>query len=141
MREIKFRAWNIVHNLIYYKEEGQSNASFFNNCPESIYKLMQFTGLKDKNGKEIYEGDVLRVYDYNDTWNDGAIGDVDWDEECGGFRFNWKILLAKSGEKDFRKPISTICSSAGYNSNERENIIEVIGNIYENPELLEEVGI
>ena len=144
-REIKFRCWNknkkcmmkvmgidLAKPIFIYGIDYKKDRVYFKDL-----ELMQFTGLKDKNSIEIFEGDIIRTYGYNDKWDDGAIGDVDWDEECGGFRFNWKILLAKSGEKDFRKPISTICSSSAYNSDEREGRIEVIGNIYENPELLE----
>jgi len=134
MREIKFRAWNIVHNLIYYKEEGQSNASFFNNCPESIYKLMQFTGLKDKNGKEIYEGDVL-------TWladdiNKKAI--VIW-KDCG-----WCAKRIDKKFNEFEKYIQfSDFIPVEISEDGKDDLFdgEVIGNIYENPELLKEVGI
>ena len=108
----------------------------FNNCPYVIW--VQYTGLHDKNGEEICEGDILRAYKYNEKWNDGAIGDVTWDEKRAQFRFNWKILLAKSGEKNFRNPISTICSSSAYSSTNREGEIEIIGDIYTTPKLLED---
>ena len=103
--------------------------------PVKINTVGQYTGLKDKNGVEIFEGDIIRTLEYNEIWDDGAIGDVIWRE--AQFRFNWKILLAKSGKKDFRNPISTICSSCAYNSNEREGGIEVVGNIHEHSHLLE----
>ncbi len=150
VREIKFRAWSFINKdmkEVNYIDFGNRIAETKKDklgCWDSFkvkdkeLVLMQFIGLKDKNGKEIYEGDILRNYDYNEKWDDGAIGDVDWDKECGGFRFNWKILLAKSGERDFRKPIGTICSTSAYNSDKREEEeFEVIGNIYENPKLLE----
>mgnify|MGYP001233689767 FL=1 len=76
--------------------------------------LMQYTGLKDKNGKEIYEGDIIRESD----------GD-------GGYIYA-KVVYYKDGfmgkEKGFEPeyPISDF-----------KNETEVIGNIYENPELLE----
>jgi uncharacterized phage protein (TIGR01671 family) len=135
MREIKFRAWDTEVKTMY--SDLKYLPPFKCNENEEIWVMMQFTGLKDKVGKEIYEGDIIRTYEYNDSWDDGAIGDVTWDNERAQFRFNWKILLVKSGEKDFRDPISTICSSSAYNSDRSEGEIEVIGNIYENPEILE----
>lgn len=74
--------------------------------------LMQYTGLKDKNGKEIYEGDVVR------THNDMASEQVYWNNEYAQF--------SKGRVID------------GVFSNIHEDIsyCEVIGNIYENPDLL-----
>ena len=137
MREIKFRAWNPKTKTMLVDVESRFCLSLIILQQEEYkgYILMQYTGLKDKNGKEIYEGDIIRTYNYNDKWDDGAIGDVNFEE--AGFRFNWKILLAKSGEKDSKTPVSTICSSKAYESEKRETGVEVIGNIYENPELME----
>ena len=133
MREIKFRIYDKEIKKMQYSDTLLY--SFFRMYSAEEEGLMQYTGLKDKNGKEIYEGDIIRTYNYNDKWDDGAIGDVNFEE--AGFRFNWKILLAKSGEKDSKTPVSTICSSKAYESEKRETGVEVIGNIYENPELME----
>ena len=82
--------------------------------------LDQYTGLKDKNGKEIYEGDVVRIWadpkDYNGYKGHNYIGVVEWDEFILGF-----ILSDGHGLKDFE-------------------FIEIVGNIYENPELLNKEG-
>lgn len=114
MREIRFRSWNKVHKKmeICPVVGGIMGISF--NKP-----LMQYTGLEDKNGVEIYEGDIYAVDNegkYQVMFVGGAfVGGKDRDS-C--------VPLAWEGE-DFDWPWSNA------------QTIEVIGNIYENPELLE----
>ena len=104
-REIKFRAWDtnskqmVMNGLWYSKEKGID-----------INKLMQYTGLKDKNGIEIYEGDIIHYDTDNETYKvafDG--GSYVW--EGDGCYDNLIELYPSLNTK-------------------------VIGNIYENPELL-----
>jgi YopX protein. len=78
------------------------------------YSVMQFTGLTDKNGKEIYEGDVLKRY--------GEIAVVEWNnDQCGFMPLN---------------NYNHCCGREGDWSGDGGDI-EVVGNIYENPELLD----
>jgi len=120
MREIKFRASDEELSFMVEPSKyliGMSKKIFFNNDGKhyeqsSKLQLMQYTGLKDKNGVEIFESDI-------------CINKVHWDEprEIG---FNY---------------LGTVCSKVKGDENSFHmgilKDIEVIGNVYENPELLE----
>lgn len=93
--------------------------------PDEIV-LMQSTGLKDCNDREIYEGDVIKVSDglYEiDEENPFVV--VKWDEEAGGYTM-----------KDFTGEFDAL--NIGWQIADKFVRVEVVGNIYENPELLEE---
>lgn len=132
----KFRAWHKIWEemgwiaCIRYKKSGEiARLSFRRNIYDgNIYgglvnldeiELMQSTGLKDKNGKEIFEGDILGI-----ETDEGILNvNVFWDEKHALFMFeseihNEKELLAELVE-DNTYPFA------------------IVGNIYENPELLE----
>lgn len=113
MREIKFRAWD---NLLRRMMANVERAVEMSKRPE--FEVMQYTGLKDKQGVEIFEGDIVRL-------NAGNF-EVCLLEGC------WYL------RRKFDKGVSfgrlyetwTECAKEGLP-------YEVIGNIYENPELLE----
>lgn len=123
MREIKFRGWNKLTErmldlkkitpLIY--EPGFNQDGLYIPFSDGVV-LMQYAELKDKNDKEIYEGDILRYVD-----DDGSIivGTVTM------FRYQWGI-----DNKDQFSAFANQVQTA------RDDYHEVIGNIYENPELL-----
>ncbi len=135
MREIKFRAWDkerktMVEVLeITFMFEGKDGIwiSGYDNdsidheiFPENL-ELMQFTGLLDKNGKEIYEGDILRQHK-----NKGTIFTVIWDKD-GIWRVKELILIGPNEIDDLSQDFLWRWAK----------VTEVIGNIWENPELLE----
>jgi uncharacterized phage protein (TIGR01671 family) len=91
--------------------------------------VMQCTGLKDKNGKLIYEGDILRSEEYpfknEESYNYAA--EVLWDDASATFYYY-----------TFRISTNVVGRAEGNTGNLNDYEWEVIGNIYENPELLEE---
>lgn len=112
-REIKFRAWD-GGKYIIPKFIGRDGIAYWseNSITEGSNIIEQFTGLHDKNGKEIYEGDELQM-DYEDG-DVGFLGVVNFSDDVLG----WGI-----GDNDNL-------------SDYRNCLIEVIGNIRENPGLL-----
>lgn len=135
MRTIKFRAWNKEQNImvqvrtLFFNGDGSIKAItlWTEDLDGCIYVpklknviLMQYTGLLDKNGKEIYEGDILKVFTvvgFDEEAYENIEGyknyEVCWDS-------NRACFMLGDNETDFAE----------------EDDFEVIGNIYENPELL-----
>ena len=126
MREIKFKAWHkeekimgevlgidILHKEIFFSDE---DVDCYEHTDFKDIELMQYTGLKDKNNKEIYEGDIVKL-----RTNHG-IGVVKNYDEWGAFVV------------EYIKPRPLAVLGTNYYKED----IEVIGNIYENPELLGE---
>lgn len=123
MREIKFRAWDggawvephlfvIYNGNVYATPRDFEDGRKLKNC-----KLVEYTGLKDKNGTEIYEGDLIAQFKGDVLLE--SIRAIKWNNDrCGWWLFN--------GNEPHMALIA-----------ERKKL-EVIGNIYENPELLNE---
>jgi uncharacterized phage protein (TIGR01671 family) len=143
MREIKFRAmaggvmvyfdlFNITHVATYDKKKHiqrieRPHLFISDACP-----IMQYTGLKDKNGKDIYEGDIIQCRDMHDE-------NIDyWSTKPPRYAILWNNSNSCTAEyslkdyhsidKHFFSPIPLDIISHW----------EVIGNIYENPELIKE---
>ena len=125
MREIKFRCWIPSKKKMF---EPTSLEWYKDNCPtrpedfafhvaftyDDDFIFLQFTGLHDKNGKEIYEGDIVKAQDGNwevfiENLENGVVLSNDKKEEASTKFFDGDYCLAET---------------------------EVIGNIHENPELL-----
>ncbi|HEM5048204.1 TPA: hypothetical protein U1215_002236 [Streptococcus suis] len=158
----KFRAWDKMHNewsngFFIYSEGGLYTPNYgFNRkhlkkrtdvypiAKQERFILMQSTGLFDKNGKEIFEGDVVK---FNDIWSEyGYEGYVDGTSEGENFS---EIIKTEDGFSFGRTKIPE--SSVFYFLNDEHmkfsEIVKsddfsmvVIGNIYENPELVEGIN-
>jgi len=144
-REIKFRAWHKTLEGMYDdgwhgKCVGESGANSTNDhlrfLQDHDMVLMQYTGLKDKNGVEIYEGDIVRMP--ADLW----VGDESVGKAKGTFRddafveyVNGSFRLNKLGDES-----KNYYGVLNYSRNNYSEVLEVIGNIYQNPELLTTIG-
>ena len=120
MREIKFRAWDKKANVMREVIELNWTIGLVTRlCNGAVYDLpdiilMQYTGLHDKNGQEIYEGDIVRFFSRDES---PEVMTLIWSQD------NVRFMVLDNQNHDW--------------SFDDSNVLEVIGNIYENPELLE----
>lgn len=120
----KFRAWTEEGKVMYYdvypfKDDAlllSYDEISFDEVPASDFILMQSTGLVDMYDKEIFNGDVLQTFD-------GELSKVVWNKELACW------------EAEFLSEIVDLSEVADVKSNRSD--CEIVGNIYENPELLE----
>lgn len=118
MREIKFRAYGPT-GMTFFDNEQAAHDQYIahhlmlmmaNKHPQGKDLLMQYTGLKDKNGVEIYEGDIISApHDFGPAGFSERKFKVHFSQELGSYQWNYWLMESA----------------------------EVIGNIHENPELLE----
>lgn len=123
MREIKFRVWDSLKKRMIYDGVEWNIGMILKNKKD--FELMQFTVLKDKKGKEVYEGDILDDYDGNNNlqWR----GIVCYEINRAGYEI--KIIESSS----LPKGTHNLMFGTG---NSCYPYAEVVGNIYENLELM-----
>jgi uncharacterized phage protein (TIGR01671 family) len=125
MKDIKFRAWDKeLKKMFYQRTLEQFDDSLllrFSHFEDEEPIYMQYTGLKDIKGKEIYEGDIIKYHRHQGAYYESEvinkIGVIVWEDDKCSFKI-------KHNGGDTEKLFTSHC-------------VEVIGNIYENPELLE----
>ena len=147
MRDIKFKVWDKIESLMFDKVEyigfsdkvvhlkthnlcddeelmnfngnrWQDKCGGFNDIDFTEIELMQYTGIKDKNGVEIYEGDIVKYKDYDD--------------------YLYKVVFVKNECRFFAVGV-TETQSENYLGYKINNKLKVIGNIYETPNLLRDI--
>lgn len=143
MREIKFRAWDKENEkwiptnkmgfwedgLLWYLEDYEKNEPpYF--ADRVNWVLMQYTGLNDINGVDIYEGDILtsKEYPFQDDGEYNYHGVVEWAEEEAAYYLTKRLV--NKNRRGISDGISEMLGQEDVTS------FEIIGNIYENPELL-----
>lgn len=126
MKEIKFRAWDYFHKKMITTEDDLELLNgaydrfyadiftFTDDCTE--HPLMQFTGRKDCNGVDIYDGDII--------CQNGMNVPVVWNDKWACWELNFNIHSVEDGELQ-NLDFSDLCDRAF-----------VVGNIYQNPELI-----
>lgn len=149
----KFRAYwhNDVFNkwMVYENPElitGDGTCQVFDNGESGADEwrenviLCQCTGLKDKNGKLIYEGDVVRFEETYECACFTNIKEVLFKIVWSDYSFKAKQIKIIQGNKSYEFPLtlSKLLEIEPYTEHQTTINLEVIGNIYENPELLEE---
>ena len=129
MREFKMKAWlkkenkmvsiigiDFNYEYIRYTEDDNLFNENYKTAEFKNIELLQFTGLKDNGGQELYEADVIK---FNDGIDD-IYGLISYDDEDGTYRVSYENITEHLSE--------------------REGDFEIVGNIFENPDLHEQLG-
>ena len=129
MKEFKMKAWlkkenkmvsiigiDLNYQYIRYTDDGNLFKDDYKIAEFKDIELLQFTGAKSKTGQEVYEADVIK---FNDGIDD-IYGLISYDDEDGTYRVSYENITEHLSE--------------------REGDFEIVGNIFENPDLHEQLG-
>ena len=129
MKEFKIKAWlkkenkmvaiigiDLNYQYIRYTDDGNLFKDDYKIAEFKDIELLQFTGVKDKAGQELYEADVIK---FNDGIDD-IYGLISYDDEDGSYRVSYENIT---------EHLSNL-----------EGDFEIVGNIFENPDLHEQLG-
>ena len=134
MKVIKFRVWDLIEKRMLQWGDIMNLPAWeiFPGTPEQrAFYVMQCTGLKDKNGKEIYDGDII---DIHQTVNGCNLFVITWGDVGISARYLIDSEMLREYEYDIKELLEV-------NIGKYEKSVEVVGNIYENDELLEVVSL
>lgn len=151
MKGIKIRAWDNIEQRFWSlldggEASGSGSVQYFGNEQGELeigrleeidtgcgidtkfttFSLMQWTGLKDKNGREIYEGDLVEFYDF---WDEITGGHAEGKSRVGKVEYiGTGFFVTDIKDEEYESDLFLLKIN--------DDELEVIGNIYENPELL-----
>lgn len=108
----------MITDLLIYEEHQCTGVENVEVIPETVG---QYTGLTDKNGKMIFEGDIGKFKRFENSY----IGKIVYNQKTAGFEFWWNVVVGAYGEKATYTANLSVCDE-----------IEIISNIHDNPELL-----
>ena len=134
MREIEFRAYCPETNYMAYQgtPDLETIQSFMFHWGDKL--LMQYTGFKDRNGKKIYEGDIVEYINHNTTPFSQRKAVVSFlkidNQNFGNILFPFCDAVEGKYKENNRQLVNIFCTPS--------DETEIIGNIFENPELLNE---
>lgn len=132
MENIKFRVWDNVDYMskpFTLLDVQRRLTQFTHDCT-----VMRFTGLKDVNGVEIYEGDIVRI-----AMDIGATIRAEVMYECGSFwLFSHEIHYVFDEDQDNMIQLGSVCLEGDCYEDGCLKVIDVVGNIHQHPELLEQ---
>lgn len=120
MHEIKFRVWSFNEKIFHYFDVREGFSGYYG----ALSTPQQFTGLKDKNAHEIYEGDIVTTHHF-DNWHDNEGFDVVQVVKWCNYHVGWRGFTPK------------MLNNPKIAGNGLPTPITVVGNIFENKDIIE----